>query len=122
MFELQLGQLCNDRCVFCISGRITRAGEARLLPFEPLAARLRQARAEGRTALTFLGGEPTIQPHFLELTRLAVALGFSPIVVFTNGSKAGRTDLIERVIETGGRFEWRFSFQGATEEAHERTT
>lgn len=122
MFELQLGQLCNDRCVFCISGRITRAGEARLLPLEPLAARLRQARAEGRSALTFLGGEPTIQPHFLALTQLAVALGFSPIVVFTNGSKAGRTDLIDRVIETGGRFEWRFSFQGATEEAHERTT
>jgi MoaA/NifB/PqqE/SkfB family radical SAM enzyme len=122
MFELQLGQLCNDRCVFCISGRITHAGEARLLPLEPLAARLRQARAEGRTALTFLGGEPTIQPHFLELTRLAVELGFSPIVVFTNGSKAGRTDLVDRVVETGGDFEWRFSFQGATEEAHERTT
>ncbi len=122
MFELQLGQLCNDRCVFCISGRITRAGEARLLPIEPLAARLRQARRDGRSALTFLGGEPTIQPHFLELTELAVSLGFSPIVVFTNGSKAGRTDLIDRVVATGGTFEWRFSFQGGDEAAHEATT
>jgi MoaA/NifB/PqqE/SkfB family radical SAM enzyme len=122
MFELQLGHLCNDRCVFCISGRLTSRRQAPLLAFELLAERLRRAHADGHRALTFLGGEPTIQPAFLPLVELAVSLGFERIVVFTNGSKAGRTDLVERVLATGGNIEWRFSFQGATEAAHEATT
>jgi MoaA/NifB/PqqE/SkfB family radical SAM enzyme len=122
MFELQLGHLCNDRCVFCISGRLTSRRQAPLLAFDLLAERVRRAYADGHRALTFLGGEPTIQPAFLPLVELAVSLGFERIVLFTNGSKAGRTDLVERVLATGGNFEWRFSFQGATEAAHEATT
>jgi MoaA/NifB/PqqE/SkfB family radical SAM enzyme len=122
MAEIQLGHLCNDRCVFCISGERTRQGRAPLLDADRVMERIRAARAAGHRRLTFLGGEPTLQPFFLEAVRLAVDLGFEEIVIFTNGSKTGRTDLIDRVVETGGRFEWRFSFQGATEEAHEATT
>ena len=121
-FEIQLGHLCNDRCVFCVSGRLTHEGDAPLLETSTLVERIRRARAEGYGRLTLLGGEPTIQPAFLEVVREAVALGFEEIVVFSNGSKAGRTDLVDRVLATGGRFEWRLSFQGATREAHERTT
>ena len=122
MFELQLGHLCNDRCVFCISGRLTSRRQAPLLAPEMLAERMRRAHASGHRAITFLGGEPTIQPYFLDLVKLAVSLGFERIVIFTNGSKAGRTALVDEVIATGGSFEWRFSFQGATEAAHEATT
>ncbi len=121
-FELQLGHLCNDRCVFCESGRLTHAGRAPLLPVEMLSARVREAYAAGHRRITFLGGEPTIQPSFLEIVGLAVSLGFESIVIFSNGSKAGSTDLVDRVLATGGRFEWRFSVQGATREAHLRTT
>ncbi len=124
MFEVQLGHLCNDRCVFCISGRLTSEGKAPLLAVETLERRIRKARADGHRAITFLGGEPTIQPFFLDLVRVAVELGFDPIVIFTNGGKAGRTkgELVDQVIATGGSFEWRMSFHGATREAHERTT
>jgi MoaA/NifB/PqqE/SkfB family radical SAM enzyme len=121
-FEIQLGHLCNNRCVFCVSGALTHTGEAPFLDESELLARLRRARAEGHTRVTLLGGEPTIQPYFMDVVREAVALRFDEIVIFSNGSKPGRTDLIDEVIATGGRFEWRFSFQGATREAHERTT
>src|SRR5579859_5352445 len=121
-FELQLGHLCNDRCVFCKSGRLTEEGNAPLVPLEVLAEHVREAYAAGHRRITFLGGEPTIQPAFLDLVKLAVSLGFETIVIFSNGSKPARTDLIEQVLATGGNFEWRFSFQGATKEAHERTT
>ena len=121
-FELQLGHLCNDRCVFCESGRLTHAGRAPLLSVEMLSARVREAYAAGHRRITFLGGEPTIQPSFLEIIRLAVSLGFESIVIFSNGSKAGSTDIVDRVLATGGRFEWRFSVQGGTREAHARTT
>jgi MoaA/NifB/PqqE/SkfB family radical SAM enzyme len=87
-----------------------------------LSARVREAYAAGHRRITFLGGEPTLQPSFLEIVQLAVSLGFESIVIFSNGSKAGSTDLVDRVLATGGRFEWRFSVQGATREAHVRTT
>jgi hypothetical protein len=121
MFELQLGHLCNDRCVFCVSGLLTSRGKAPLLPVEDLHRALEGAAAAGYRRVTLLGGEPTIQPSFLDVVRRAVALGME-VVVFSNGSKAGRGDLVDRVAATGGRFEWRFSFQGATREAHERVT
>jgi MoaA/NifB/PqqE/SkfB family radical SAM enzyme len=121
-FELQLGHLCNDRCVFCKSGRLTEEGNAPLVPFEVLAAQVREAYAAGHRRITFLGGEPTIQPAFLDVVKLAVSLGFESIVIFSNGSKTGRSDLIDKVLATGGHFEWRFSVHGATREAHERTT
>jgi hypothetical protein len=121
MFELQLGHLCNDRCVFCVSGLLTSRGKAPLLAVDDLHRALEGAAASGYRRVTLLGGEPTIQPYFLDVVRRAVALGLE-VVVFSNGSKAGRTDLVDRVAATGGRFEWRFSFQGATREAHERVT
>jgi len=121
-FEIQLGHLCNNRCVFCVSGQLTKMGQAPLLPHESVARRIADAREAGHRSITLLGGEPTIQPFFLDIVKQCVALGFEEIVIFSNGSKLARTDLIDRILETGGRFEWRFSFQGATREAHERTT
>ena len=53
-FEIQLGHLCNNRCVFCSSGQLTAMKVARPVPFEPIAAALEQARAAGATHLTFL--------------------------------------------------------------------
>lgn len=121
-FEIQLGHLCNNRCVFCISGRLTSQGDAPLLDADMLARRIAEAHADGHRKITFLGGEPTIQPFFLDLVRHAVALGFEDVVVFSNGSRLWSSALVDEVLATGGRFEFRFSFQGATKEAHERTT
>lgn len=121
-FEIQLGHLCNDRCVFCISGRRTAEGRAPLLAEDMVLTSIRAGWAAGHRTLTLLGGEPTIQPVFLPAVREAVALGYEKIVIFSNGSKLGRTDLMDQVLATGGRFEWRFSVHGATQEAHEDTT
>ena len=119
--EVQLGHLCNNRCVFCVSGQLTSRGEAPLLRLTDLRRALDEGWAAGHRRVTLLGGEPTIQPSFMDVVRHAVGLGFE-IVIFSNGSKPGRTDLVDEVAATGGRIEWRFSFQGGTEEAHERTT
>ena len=119
--EIQLGHLCNNRCVFCVSGQLTSRGEAPFLPVEELYRALDEGWAAGQRRVTLLGGEPTIQPYFMEVVRRAVAIGFE-VVIFSNGSKPGRTALVDEVAATGGKIEWRFSFQGGTREAHERTT
>jgi MoaA/NifB/PqqE/SkfB family radical SAM enzyme len=120
--ELQLGHLCNNRCVFCVSGQETALGRVAALEAGPLLAEVRRARAEGHAKITLLGGEPTLQPAFLDVVREAVAQGFEEIVVFTNGVKSARPAFVDEVLATGGRFTWRISIQGATREAHERTT
>jgi MoaA/NifB/PqqE/SkfB family radical SAM enzyme len=120
-FEIQLGHLCNNRCVFCSSGQLTALKIARPVPLEPIVEALEQARAAGARHLTFLGGEPTIHKRFLEAVAKAVDLGFEHIVIFTNGVMFPHPGFIESVTALGN-FEWRISIQGATEEAHVATT
>jgi MoaA/NifB/PqqE/SkfB family radical SAM enzyme len=120
-FEIQLGHLCNNRCVFCSSGQLTAMKIARPVPLEPIIEALEGARAAGATHLTFLGGEPTIHKRFLEAVAKAVDLGFEHIVIFTNGVMFPHPGFIDSVIALGN-FEWRISIQGATEEAHVAVT
>jgi len=120
-FEIQLGHLCNNRCVFCSSGQLTAMKLARPVPLEPIVEALEAAREAGATHLTFLGGEPTIHKRFLEALAKAVELGFEHIVIFTNGVMFPHPGFIDSVVALG-KFEWRISIQGATEEAHVATT
>jgi MoaA/NifB/PqqE/SkfB family radical SAM enzyme len=121
-FEIQLGHMCNNRCVFCVSGQETAKGNAGPLDVGPMIAAITRAHADGYRKVTLLGGEPTLQPGFLSVVRHAVGLGFEEIVVFTNGAKTAREAFLDEILATGGKFTWRISIQGATEEAHERTT
>lgn len=120
-FEIQLGHLCNNRCVFCSSGQLTQMKIARPVPLEPIVQALEEARANGATHLTFLGGEPTIHKRFLDALARAVELGFEHIVIFTNGVMFPHPGFIDSVTALGS-FEWRISIQGATDEAHVATT
>ena len=120
--EIQLGHMCNNRCVFCVSGQRTAMGEAGPMQAAPILARLDEAYASGHRKLTLLGGEPTLQPSFMEVLRHATQLGFEEIVLFTNGVRTARAALVDEILATGAPITWRISIQGATEEAHENTT
>jgi MoaA/NifB/PqqE/SkfB family radical SAM enzyme len=120
--EIQLGHMCNNRCVFCVSGQRTGLRQAFPLPLAPILARIDEAYERGHRKITLLGGEPTLQPGFLDVVRHAVARGFAEIVIFTNGVKTARDGFVDEIRATGGNFTWRISIQGATEESHEGTT
>ena len=120
--EIQLGHMCNNRCVFCVSGQETALGRALPLEAEPILTEVTRAFEDGHRKLTLLGGEPTLQPSFMTVVRHAVALGFEEIVIFTNGVKTAREAFLDEIIATGGRFTWRISIQGATKASHEATT
>ena len=74
--EIQLGHMCNNRCVFCVSGQRTAFGEAGPMATGPIVEKIRQAREVGHRKITLLGGEPTLQPGFLEIIRETVGMGF----------------------------------------------
>ncbi|MGZ3456460.1 MAG: radical SAM protein [Polyangiales bacterium] len=120
--EIQLGHMCNNRCVFCVSGQRTAMREAFPVAADPIVEKLREARAQGMEKVTLLGGEPTIQPEFPRVLESAIELGFREIVIFTNGVKTARASFVDEVLATGGNFTWRLSFQGGTPRAHDRTT
>lgn len=92
------------------------------MPTEPILEAIRRARRDGHRKITLLGGEPTLQPGFMRIVNETVSLGFEEIVLFTNGAKTARAELVDAIRATGGNFTWRISIQGATEESHERTT
>jgi len=120
-FEIQLGNLCNNRCNFCSSGKMSADKIAKPVPMEPVFEALEEARAAGARHLTFLGGEPTIHKRFVEAVAKARELGFEHIVIFTNGVMFPHPGFIDSITALG-QFEWRVSIQGANEDAHVATT
>ncbi len=120
--EIQLGHLCNNRCVFCVSGQVSEWRQAPQIAAAPVIEKMRTARAGGAHKITLLGGEPSIQRSFLEVVAAAVELGFDEIVIFTNGVMSHRREYLEKVIALGGNFTWRFSIQGGNEAAHDAVT
>jgi MoaA/NifB/PqqE/SkfB family radical SAM enzyme len=115
--EIQLGHLCNNRCVFCVSGQMTEERIARLVPLDPIRQALEHGAARGMKRVTFLGGEPTIQRSFLPALALARELGYDDIVIFTNGVRLPQKGFVDQVLSHGD-FTWRISIQGGNEEAH----
>lgn len=119
--EIQLGHLCNNRCVFCVSGQVSEWKQAKQIPVDPVVAELRQARARGITKVTFLGGEPTLQKSFFGALAAAHELGYTEVVLFTNGVRTPDRAFIDRILAFGP-VTWRFSLQGADEAHHDATT
>lgn len=120
-FEIQLGHLCNNRCVFCSSGQLTEMKLARPVPFEPIMKAISEARAAGAARLIFLGGEPTLHKRFVEVLAESKKLGFEEIVIFTNGVRLPTKGFVESIVALGD-FTWRISIQGGNEAAHVAVT
>lgn len=122
--EIQLGHMCNNRCSFCVSGRLTALGLARPQASDPHREALREAARQGHRKVTFVGGEPTLARGLPDLVREAAALGFEEVVVFSNGAKTAREDFVASLVAAAGpgRLRLRLSFQGGDAASHDRTT
>ena len=117
--EIQLGHLCNNRCVFCTSGLITSVGQAGQEDPAPVLAHLADARARGARRVTFVGGEPTLQREFPRILACARELGFEEIVLFTNGVRTQQREYFAELLR-GGPLAFRVSIQGGDAATHDR--
>ncbi len=120
-FEIQLGHVCNNRCVFCSSGQLSESKLANPVPLDEALEAISRARAEGAARIIFLGGEPTLHKDFFEALEHASRVGFERIVVFTNGALLSRPEFVERVCGIAP-VEWRLSIQGGNRKSHEAVT
>ncbi|KIG15489.1 Radical SAM domain heme biosynthesis protein [Enhygromyxa salina] len=122
-FEIQLSHVCNNRCVFCVSGQMTELRMAKPTPLDDVKAKFDEARKRGITKATIMGGEPTIHPTFFPTVEYAIELGFSTIVIFTNGVRLDKQAFVDRIMEIGkDKLQWRISIQGWDRETHDFTT
>lgn len=122
-FEIQLSHVCNNRCVFCVSGQMTEMRMAKPTPLPDVLAKFDEAAARGITKVTIMGGEPTIHPTFFPTVEYALELGFETIVIFTNGTRLDKQAFIDRIMALGrDRLRWRISIQGWDEATHDLTT
>lgn len=98
--EIHLGTLCNNLCPFCMSGW----GRDQKEPWasrERVREELRHFRAQGCSAVGFLGGEPTVYPHILDSIAYAKSLGYETISVCTNGTRLSSPDFCRRLVDAG---------------------
>jgi MoaA/NifB/PqqE/SkfB family radical SAM enzyme len=122
-FEIQLSHVCNNRCVFCVSGQMTELRMAKPTPLPDVKAKFDEAAARGITKVTIMGGEPTIHASFFPTVEYALELGFETIEIFTNGARLDKQAFVDRIMAVGkDRLTWRISIQGWDRETHDLTT
>ena len=72
---LELTEACNLHCCHCYEGDTHKDDPAQCLSFEEWKDVIRQLKSVGCKEIEFIGGEPTVYPHFFALLKFAVSLG-----------------------------------------------
>ena len=98
--EINLGMMCNNRCVFCMSG-IERDHKEPWAPSERIREELEHFRARGCRAVGLLGGEPTVHPQIVESIAYARDLGYDSIALCTNGTRLSDAAFCRKLVEAG---------------------
>lgn len=97
---LNTTMFCNARCPFCIV--IDNLDKPELnMTDEQVEAALVQARAGGATDVGYSGGEPSIDPRFVEIVKRAKELGFTHQSLNTNGIRFKDAKFCRQVVEAG---------------------
>jgi MoaA/NifB/PqqE/SkfB family radical SAM enzyme len=73
--ELHITYTCPERCAFCSEDHRMRDFSAFPVTYGRVARVLAEQVARGVESVHFTGGEPTIHPRFLDILKLAKALG-----------------------------------------------
>jgi len=112
-----LGRACDSRCIFCAQEGLPREA-ARDAEID---AALDRARAAGATGLTFVGGEPAIDPRLGGYVAKARAAGFAQVGVQTNGIALGKDGGGVRIADLAARglTDVHLSLHGAEARVHE---
>ena len=83
--EIYVGWTCNQKCTYCIEyPNMEKAWKIRVTK-EDILKKLLKYKREWYNHVTYLGGEPFIQPVFLDALKLWKLLGYT-ILVTTNAS------------------------------------
>ena len=98
--EINIGKVCNNKCVFCLDGMPSKADHA-FMPWSDMQTELKAWRDAGHLSVGFLGGEPTTYPKIVEAVAYARDLGYTRIALATNAMMLRREKFTASLIEAG---------------------
>jgi len=84
---LELTNQCNLQCIHCYSNSGPNERDRSGLGTVDWLRILGEARALGCQNVQFIGGEPLLYPHLLDLIREARRLNYDVVEVFSNGTR-----------------------------------
>lgn len=94
--EINLGKVCNNNCLFCMSGNLRN-----MVSFGNAKAEVIKSAQNNYKSLGFLGGEVTIYPYIVDLVKIAKNNGFQKIHIISNGRKFADKDFLKELINAG---------------------
>jgi MoaA/NifB/PqqE/SkfB family radical SAM enzyme len=98
--EINPGRMCNNKCIFCMSGYDRDEKDAWADP-ERMKAEIELRFRDGARSLGFLGGEPSAYPHILDCMAFAKRLGYIRIALCTNGTRLANPDFLAKALDAG---------------------
>ena len=111
------GLQCNCKCLFCMNSET----KAFFKDTNTIIKEMAYCKKEGKTHLSFFGGENSIRPDIIYLIKIAKIMGFEEIVMGTNGRMFAYKDFAKKVIDAG-LSELYFSIHGHKAEIHDYLT
>ncbi len=100
IWDVKLGYLCNNDCLFCIYPSEFKASSSMRMTDEVKHELEKGIRQSMQKAL-FVGGEPTIHPDIIEIVRHAYDVGFKEIEIMTNGRMFSDKNFTEQICNAG---------------------
>ncbi len=98
--EINPGRLCNNKCIFCMSGE-DRDDHNPWASFDRVLRELEYHYSSGARSVGFLGGEPTAYPHIIESIAYAKKIGYQRVALCTNGMRLGQNDFFKEALQAG---------------------
>ena len=116
---LELTNRCNLECIHCYADSRPTEPINQQMSYHNWLTVLRDAFTLGCRRVQFIGGEPTLHPHLIQLIIDATNVGYDFIEVYTNG-----TLLQDALLDVFTAFNVRlaFSLYGSDAEIHEKIT
>jgi MoaA/NifB/PqqE/SkfB family radical SAM enzyme len=114
-----IGYACNNNCLFCCHSQ-KRNGRYEHTT-ENVLKEIFDAHLLGSTYLEIIGGEPTIRKDLIQIIKYAKMLGFTTIMIATNGRMLSYKEYTKSIIEAGINHIV-FSIHGHNAELHDFLT
>ncbi len=107
---------CNNHCTFCLD---SHAHDGLMREDREVRVQIVEGRKKGATRLILSGGEPTMNPYFLEYVKLGRRAGYPKIQTVTNGRMFAYPEFLDTALQNG-LSEITFSLHGHTPKLHDR--
>lgn len=95
--EFHMSYVCNHACIFCSESVRMDTHVKTPLSLDEMVGVVLRKRKEGCEHVTFVGGEPTVVPQFLDLLKATKKLGYKTLLI-TNGGYLSRTSFAAKAL------------------------